>query len=66
MIEGIPLEQKLTSGDPAKVIIKTAEQTDADLIIMNSGGIGAFKRLFIGSVSDHVLHHATVSVLLIK
>lgn len=63
--EGIQVEQKLVAGDPAKVIIQIAEQTDADLIIMTGGGHGAFRGL-VGGVSDHVLHHATVPVLLVK
>jgi nucleotide-binding universal stress UspA family protein len=66
MIEGTRSEQKLVSGDPAKVIIQTAEQADVDLIVMNSGGHGTLRGFFLGSVSDHVLHHATVPVLLVK
>ncbi len=66
MLQGISIEQKLASGDPANVIIKTAKQVNVDLIVMNGGGLGAFKRLFLGSVTDHVLHHATSPVLIIK
>jgi nucleotide-binding universal stress UspA family protein len=66
MFEGIPVEQRLATGDPAKVIIQTAQKADIDLIVMSGGGLGALRRLFLGSVSDHVLHHATVPVLLIK
>jgi nucleotide-binding universal stress UspA family protein len=66
MVEETQFEQKLVSGDPAKAIIQTAEQGDIDLIVMNSGGYGTLRGLFLGSVSDHVLHHATVPVLLIK
>lgn len=65
-IKGTQVEQKLVSGDPAKVIIVTAEQDDVDLIVMCSGGHSAFREFFLGSVSDHVLHHATVPVLLVK
>lgn len=64
--EGVQLEQKLVSGDPARVIIQTAEQADVDLIIMRGGGQSNFRGRFLGSVSDHVLHHSTVPVLLIK
>ena len=63
--EGIPVEQKLIGGDPAKVIIQTAQTTDADLIVMTGGGHGAFRGL-VGGVSDHVLHHATVPILLVR
>ena len=66
MIEGMQFEQKLVSGDPAKVIIQTAEEADVDLIVMSSGRLGTLSEVFLGSVSDHVLHHATVPVLLVK
>jgi nucleotide-binding universal stress UspA family protein len=63
---GVSTEQKLVSGDPAKAIIQTAEQEDTDLIIITSGGSGSFRHILLGSVSDHVLSHATVPVLLVK
>jgi nucleotide-binding universal stress UspA family protein len=66
MIEGTQFEQKLVHGDPAKAIIKTAEQADIDLIVMSSGRLGTLSRVFLGSVSNHVLHHATVPLLLVK
>lgn len=66
MIEGTRVEQKLVFGDPAKVIIKTAEEDDIDLIVMGSGRLGTLRKIFLGSVSDHVLHQATVPVLIVK
>ena len=35
--EGLPAEQRTSSGDPAKEIIKTAEEADVDLIVLSSG-----------------------------
>ncbi len=66
LLDGVTVEQKLLPGDPAHFIIQTAEKVDADLIVMGSGGLGLPRRLFLGSVTDHVLHHATVPVLLVK
>jgi nucleotide-binding universal stress UspA family protein len=66
MFQGVPFEAKLASGDPAMVIIETAEQKDIDLIVMRGGGLDSLRRVFLGSVSDHVLHHATVPLLLVK
>jgi nucleotide-binding universal stress UspA family protein len=66
MVEETQFEQKLVSGDPADIIIQMAEQADVDLIAMSSGGYGTLRGFFLGSVSDHVLHHATVPVLLVK
>jgi nucleotide-binding universal stress UspA family protein len=66
MLEETPFESKMATGDPAKVIIETAEKNNTDLIIMGAGGHDVLKRFFLGSVSDHVLHHATKTILLIK
>jgi nucleotide-binding universal stress UspA family protein len=65
MLPDIEVVQKLMSGDPANSIVEEAKQDDADLVILRRGGNGRFANL-LGSVSDHVLRHATVSVLIIK
>jgi nucleotide-binding universal stress UspA family protein len=65
-LEGVQSESKVVAGDPAKVIIETAEKNNVDLVIMRAGGHDILTRVFLGSVSDHVLHHATTTVLLTK
>jgi nucleotide-binding universal stress UspA family protein len=62
----IPVEQILVSGDPAKAIIRAAEQNNVDLIALTGGGLGSLRGLLLGSVTDHVLNHATVSALVVK
>ena len=64
--KGLRVEQKLASGDPAKVIIVEAEQIGADLIIMARGGRGTLRGFFLGSVSSHVLHYSKIPMLLVK
>jgi nucleotide-binding universal stress UspA family protein len=59
-------EQLLLFGDPANLIIQTANQYDVDLVALNSGGNRTLSGFFLGSISDHVLHHATVPVLLLR
>jgi nucleotide-binding universal stress UspA family protein len=66
MLQGTTFEQTLASGDPAKTIIETAKSAGIDLIVMRGGTLGSLKRAFLGSVSDHVIQHATVPVLLVK
>jgi nucleotide-binding universal stress UspA family protein len=65
-IEGIKLDKKLESGDPAKTIIQTANEGDCDIIVMGSRGLGAMGRFLLGSVSDHIVHYANRSVLLVR
>jgi nucleotide-binding universal stress UspA family protein len=51
------------SGQPAEALLGAS--TDADLIVVGSRGLGGFKRLMLGSVSDQVVHHATCPVLVV-
>jgi nucleotide-binding universal stress UspA family protein len=66
MLEGTAFEQILASGDPAKMIIETAEDAGIDLIVMRGGACGTLRGVLLGSVSDRVIQHATVPVLLVK
>ena len=53
-------------GHPAALIVKVAEREEADLIVMGSRGLSEWKALLLGSVSDHVTHHAPCSVLIVR
>ena len=46
-------------------ICKLAKENYALVIVMGQRGLGAIKRTILGSVSDHVLHHAHVTVLIV-
>ncbi|MFC3038735.1 universal stress protein [Virgibacillus xinjiangensis] len=48
------------------MLCEYAEDHDMDLIIMGSRGLGGMKRLFLGSVSNTVVHHAHCQVLIVK
>lgn len=56
----------LTDGDPATCILATAEQDQADLIVMGSRGLGKFTGLLMGSVSHKVSHLSNCSCLTAK
>ena len=53
-------------GDSADEIIKLAEEGNYDLVVMGSRGLGAFSRALLGSVSNRVINHIKVSVLIVK
>ena len=63
---GINIHTVLVEGDPASKIIGYSEMKQFDLIIIGSRGMGKFKELIIGSVSNKVLHHAKSSVMLVR
>jgi nucleotide-binding universal stress UspA family protein len=53
-------------GRPAQIIVETAEDWDADLVVVGSHGRGFWRRLTLGSISDAVSHHARCAVLIAK
>nr|WP_300004114.1 universal stress protein [Tissierella sp.] len=60
------VEGLIESGDPADVIIETAKQGKYNLLVMGSRGLGTFSRAMLGSVSNKVLNHGSINVLIIK
>lgn len=64
---GIERIQKVHAmGDPAEEILKLAETGEFHSIAMNSRGMGAVKRLLIGSVTNKIVHHAAIPVIVVK
>jgi nucleotide-binding universal stress UspA family protein len=53
-------------GDPATEIVRVAEDGGYDAIVVGSHGSGFVKRVLVGSVSGHVVHHATCPVLVVR
>ena len=54
------------SGEPADVLLATAKEFLADLVVVGSVGLTSHTRLLLGSVADAVLHHATSDVLVVQ
>ncbi len=53
-------------GQPPNEILKLAEQTDSDLIVLGAVGHSALDRVLLGSVSDYVATHSEVSTLIVR
>ncbi|MDO5036738.1 MAG: universal stress protein [Tissierellia bacterium] len=53
-------------GKPAQVIVETAQELEADLIILGNRGLGAFSRTQLGSVSDKVAQMTSAHVFVVK
>ncbi len=49
-------------GDPADVLLATAEEFGADLLVVGNRGMSGVRRYLLGSVADRVVHHAACTV----
>jgi nucleotide-binding universal stress UspA family protein len=67
---GRPVEQLVSEGDPAREIVRIAEDRDVDLVVVRARGLGALERFLLGSVSEAVseavLHDAARPVLIVR
>lgn len=54
------------TGNPAEAITRIAKTGNYDLVVIGSRGRGTGKEMFLGSVSNHVLHKANVPVMVVK
>jgi len=60
------VEYQALTGVPADVILSTAAERDADLIVMSSHGLGRADRFPLGSVALRVLMAAPDAVLVVR
>ena len=62
----VPLEHRLEEGDPASHIVRLAEDTGSDLIVMGTHGRTGLRRWLLGSVAEQVMRRAHCPVLTVK
>lgn len=63
---GVLFEKKIRFGDPGTHIVNFANKLDFKLIVIGSRGMSGIKEMFLGSVSNHVLHKSKIPVLIVK
>ena len=63
---GVQTEFSQMTGDPGSTICAFAHSCHADAIIIGSCGHSRLREMFLGSVSNYVVHHAPCSILLVK
>jgi nucleotide-binding universal stress UspA family protein len=59
----VPISTILAEGVPYENINRIAEQTNADLIVINLQGKGRLERALLGTTAERVIRTATVPVL---
>ncbi len=65
---GTEVEVRLVPDDETTgaVIVRVASEMNADVLVIGSSSKGWLSRLFSGSVSDYVAHHAPCPIMLIR
>jgi nucleotide-binding universal stress UspA family protein len=63
---GSEVARRVEYGDAATEICRVASDESFDVIVVGSHGGGFMKRVFLGSVSQHLLHHAPCPVLVVR
>jgi nucleotide-binding universal stress UspA family protein len=61
----LKVRAELLEGPEAESILKAAESSEADLIVMGTRGFGAVKGMLVGSVSRKVIHLARCPVMVV-
>jgi nucleotide-binding universal stress UspA family protein len=65
-VAGAEFETEAAVGDPGHVLVEIAERFNCDMVIMGARGVGALRAGLLGSVSNAVLHAASVPVTIVR
>jgi nucleotide-binding universal stress UspA family protein len=58
--------KRIEVGDVAQTVVRVAEELGVDAIVVASHGRTGLERLFLGSVSEHIVRHAHCPVLVVR
>ncbi|MDM7913134.1 MAG: universal stress protein [Methanotrichaceae archaeon] len=65
-VAGVPFEGKIIEGNPAEDIMRFAEESKEDLIVMGSIGKTGLEKFLLGSVAEKVIRNSKVPVLVVR
>jgi len=63
---GVPFEIEIGSGEVAPTLLALARDLGCDGIVLGARGLGAMRAALLGSVSQAVLHAATLPVTVVR
>lgn len=63
--DGLKAQSQVWEDEAGSAIIQMVEGRHPDLIVMSTHGRGGLERVIWGSVTDHVLHHTNVPLLVV-
>jgi nucleotide-binding universal stress UspA family protein/nitrite reductase/ring-hydroxylating ferredoxin subunit len=64
--EGVQVEQRVLSGEPADQICDLAERERHGLVVVGNKGMSGSRRFLIGSVPNRVAHYCPSDVLIVR
>ena len=64
--KGILFKSKIVWGSPTCEIQEMANKKNFDLIVIGARGMGSVKELFLGSVSNAIVHKSKIPVMVVK
>ncbi len=62
----IPAQSVIVDGSPWEAIINVAKKLEVDLIVMASHTKSKFADYVLGPNAEHVVHHAKMSVMIVR
>jgi nucleotide-binding universal stress UspA family protein len=65
-LAAVPYQVLVVHGMPAEEIIRTAEQQQADLIVISTHGRAGIQHFFLGSTAERVIRHVHCPVLVVR
>jgi len=64
--EDIETDTIIAEGDPASAILDEVEEGNYDLVIMKTHTMKEKKRFMLGSVTNKVVHHISIPIMIIR
>lgn len=64
--KGIQFTYAIIYGDPVDQVIRISKSKKSDLIVIGARGKGRVAEVFLGSVSNAILHKSSVPVMIVK
>jgi nucleotide-binding universal stress UspA family protein len=65
-IKGVKVWKWILEGQPAKEILRLADEQSFDLIVMGTLGRGGIEKFLLGSVADKVIRGSRIPVLTVR
>jgi nucleotide-binding universal stress UspA family protein len=63
--EDVPVTKLLGHGHAGPALITAIDELGCDLVVVGTRGRGAMKALFLGSVTEHLVTHSSVPIVVV-